>query len=678
MSDETGFPLLFSPLKIGTLELQNRIIMPAMHMGYADGGYINDRIIEFYKVRATSEIGLIIIGGCYVNKYGMGIPSMIGIDDDKYIPRLSDFAREIHEVSNTKVCAQLYHSGRYSFKQVIGTQPISSSDSYSSFSKQEARGMTVEEIKQQVADFASAAGRAKKAGFDAVEICGSAGYLIDQFMSPLVNKRTDEYGGPLENRLRFPLEVIKACKDVLGNDVPLLMRYSGSDLVPGSNTLEDKVEIAPYLIKAGLDALNVTGGWHESRVPSITMNVPAGTYTYFSWAIKGVSKVPVFASNRINQPTLAESIIREGKADAVCIGRGQICDPEFSLKARGGRVSEIRACIGCNQGCFDAVFNLAPVTCMRNPVAGMEAKYRLEKASEPKKIMIVGGGPAGLECARVAAIRGHDVSLFEKKSRLGGQIWLAGAPPGRSDITSMVDWYSSELSRLGVKVHLSVTVDASVVSRVQPDEIVIATGARPVKPPIPGVDLPGVHFAWDFLEPGSKIVPGRRCAVIGGGATGIEAAISLASYGAFNPDVAAFLNYYDVLDDSAAWLITRHQRKVYILEMTSKLGSNFGKSTRWVMLQDLKKHDVESINNSKVNSISSQADGKLRISFTVGDEDFNLKDLHSVYLATSIKSESSLADELKAGYKVHKIGDARKTKDLMEAISAGFKKGRRL
>ena len=297
-----SFPILFSPLSIGKIELQNRIIMPAMHLSFAENGFINDRLIEFYKERAINEIGLIIIGGCYVHKLGMGVDSMIAIDDDKYIEGLQRFASTIHDNSNTKVAVQLYHSGRYSFEQLIGEQPVSSSAVYSPFSKTTPRPLSIEEIHETIKYFSQAASRAKKAGFDAVEIVGSAGYLMDQFMSPLVNKRTDEYGGNLENRLRFPTEVIAACKKAIGNDMPLIFRYSGSDLVPGSNKLEDKVKIAPRLEAAGLDVLNVTGGWHESRVPSITMNVPPGTFSYFSREIKKNVSIPVFASNRINDP----------------------------------------------------------------------------------------------------------------------------------------------------------------------------------------------------------------------------------------------------------------------------------------------------------------------------------------------------------------------------------------
>ncbi|MHA1371890.1 MAG: oxidoreductase, partial [Promethearchaeota archaeon] len=654
------------------------IVMPAMHLGYCTNGQVTDRLIEFYKARAQSEIGLIIIGGCYVDRLGKGIESMIGISDDDFIPGLTKFSSTIHGCSRTKIATQLYHSGRYSFKQIIGEVPVSASATYSPFSKQMSRALELEEIPDIIEKFALAAERAKKAGFDAVEIVGSAGYLIDQFLSPLTNKRNDKYGGSFENRLRFPREVIESCKNEIGENVPLILRYSGSDLVAGSNTLKDKVRIAPYLVEAGLDALNVTGGWHESRVPSITMNVPPGVFSYFSREIKKAVDVPVFASNRINDPYVAEDILYKRRADAVCIGRGQIADPEFALKARTGRAKEIRKCLGCNQGCFDSVFLMKPVTCLRNPVASKEGKIKIVKTSTPKNIMIIGGGIAGMECARVASMRGHEVSLYEKNERLGGQALLAARPPGRSDIAEMISWYERILKKLDVRVILNQEVNLDLAKELDPDVIVLATGAKPVRPKIKGIDLPNVYFVWDLLDPSKKIYPGDKVVIIGGGATGVEAALYAAEFGAFNPDTARFLHYFKILNPEEAWQITGIQRKVYVIEMTNKLGSNFGKSTRWVMLQDLRFNGVETILNATVIEIIEQANEKMSILYAVGEQEHEIKDVDTIFTATSIISENSLADELRTFKKVYKIGDARKIGDLLDAIHSGFKLANKL
>nr|MDO8112194.1 FAD-dependent oxidoreductase [Candidatus Sigynarchaeota archaeon] len=670
------FPLLFSPLKIGPMAIQNRIVMPAMNLSYADDGSINDQLTNFYKERAISEIGLIIIGGCYIDRVGMGIPMMIAIDDDKYIEKLRLFTDTMHACSKTKIAAQLYHAGRYAFELLTGVQPVSSAAKYSTFSKQTPRALATDEIPGIVQKFADGAARAKKAGFDAVEILGSAGYLIDQFLSPLLNDRTDKYGGSLENRMRFPIEVIKAVRNAVGEKVAVLIRYSGSDLVIGSNTLKDKAEIAPHLAAAGLDAFNVTGGWHEAKVPMITMNVPPGAFAYFAREIKRNVNIPVFASNRINTPNIAERILNEHYADAVCIGRGLIADPEFAIKAREGRVREIRKCIGCNQGCFDAVFAKTIVRCLRNPVAGWEGKYPLVPAATPLHVVVIGAGVAGLECARTMAMRNHVVSVHEKLDRIGGQAWYAAAPPGRESIADMITWYQDELDRLRVPIHLDDDMTVGKIKAVKPDVVILATGARAVKPPIKGIDLPVVHFAWEFLDPAKRLYPGDKCAIIGGGATGVETALALAEFGALRPDIAGFLNYFGVLEAEEAWKATRTQRKVIIFELLDRIGTNFGKSTRWVMLQDLEKHDIDVITTAKVMEIAPQSNGKATISYSVAGKDSKVQDIDTIFVATSIKPENALEKDLKeAGFKVKVIGDAKKTEDLMNAIHDGFKAG---
>ncbi|MBN2152146.1 MAG: FAD-dependent oxidoreductase, partial [Candidatus Lokiarchaeota archaeon] len=414
--------------------------------------------------------------------------------------------------------------------------------------------------------------------------------------------------------------------------------------------------------------------WHEAKVPMITMNVPPGVFSYFARLIKRKVEIPVFASNRINDPFVAERILQVRDADATCIGRGLIADPEFPRKAREGRLREIRKCIGCNQGCFDAVFNKDIVRCLRNPQASMEGKYDLSRVANPLRVVIVGAGIAGLECARVAAIRGHRVSVHEKKDAVGGQAWYAGTPPGREEIVGMIHWYEDELARLGVPVHLGQEMDAEAIVGLKPDAVILATGATASKPPIKGIDLPMVHFAWEFLDPSKRIYPGENCVVIGGGATGVETGLALAEFGALQPEVAGFLNYFGILDAEEAWKATRTQRKVTIIELLDKLGQNFGKSTRWVMLQDMQKHGITAIMNAQVTEIASQADGKASVSFVASEKPGTLQGIDSIFVATSIRSENALEKGLKeAGVKVRLIGDAKKTDDLMQAIHSGFK-----
>ncbi|GAI60275.1 unnamed protein product [marine sediment metagenome] len=366
------------------MTLSNRIVMPAMHLGLANDGFITKKLTNFYVERAKGGAGLLVVGGCYVDTYAKGLPSMIAIDDDKYLPELTEFTKAVHDArENIKICCQLYHGGAYAFPQIIGKQPIAPSAVYSKFSKTTPKEMTLEDIKREQQAFVDATIRAKKAGFDAVEICANAGYLMDQFISPKTNKRTDQYGGSLENRLRFPIETIKLMKSIVP-DLVIGYRISGDDFVPGSNTYKEKAIIAEELEKY-LDYFNVTGGWHETKIPQLTMDVPEGCYTYLAENIKKHVTIPIFSSNRINTPELAEQILMAGKADAICIGRGLIADPYLPIKARKGELRDIMNCIGCNQGCFDNVFRMMPVTCLRNARAGNEARTELKPLKEKKK-----------------------------------------------------------------------------------------------------------------------------------------------------------------------------------------------------------------------------------------------------------------------------------------------------
>ena len=352
------FAKLLEPFSIAGMSLRNRMIMPAMHLGGADDGYVTDQIIEFYRRRAQGGVGLIIVGGIGVSKRAAGVPMMLYIDDDKYIPRLKSLVDAVH-AEGAKICAQLYHAGAYSFSHIIGEQAVSSSAMYSKFTHETPRALLTDEV-GQVGDIIVAAGkRAVQAGFDGVEIVSSAGYLLDQFLSPLKNDRTDRYGGPnLEDRLTFPLELIKKLKNEVGDKVIIGARFSGDDFVPGSNTYLEKKLIAKAFAQAGIQYLNVTGGWHETRVPQLPMDTPSAAFAYLAKEIKNQVSIPIFVSNRINTPEIAEQLLRDFYADAVCFGRPLIADPDLPLKIQRNILSEIRHCVGCNQGCFDGIFDL--------------------------------------------------------------------------------------------------------------------------------------------------------------------------------------------------------------------------------------------------------------------------------------------------------------------------------
>jgi len=661
---------LFEPLKISNMTISNRIVMPAMHLNLANDGFITKKLTDFYVERAKGGAGLLVVGGCYVDIYGKGLPSMIAVDDDKYLPKLTEFTEEVHNANeDVKICCQLYHGGAYAFPQIIGRTPIAPSAVYSKFSKTTPKEMTIEDIKREQQAFASATERAKKSGFDAVEICANAGYLMDQFISPKTNKRTDQYGGDLENRLRFPIETIELMKSNVEGFV-IGYRISGDDFVPGSNTYKEKAIIAEELGKY-LDYFNVTGGWHETKIPQLTMDVPEGCYTYLAENIKKHVSIPIFSSNRINNPELAEQVLMTGKADAICIGRGLIADPYLPMKAEKGELRDIMNCIACNQGCFDNVFRMMPVTCLRNARAGNEARTELKPLKEKKKIMIIGSGPGGLEAARVASIRGHDVHIFEKADKIGGLLNIIWVPPGRNEFKRMIDNYSYWIQKYGIQVYFQQDVSLEKVKEFNPDVVFIATGSKPIIPTIKGIENKNVYWANDVFSGDAPV--GKNNVIIGGGATGIELAIFLSKYGSLSKEAFEFLTFYKALESEVALKMLHEGRnQVTVLEMLPKLGTALGKTTKWVLLDKCDALGVKLISGANIQEIGED----YVVYKDAADKEQVINDVDYVYHATGVEPKDSLYKEIKAlNIPVEKIGDVRKPETVMEAVSRGYKIG---
>ena len=388
--------LLFTPIQIGKLKLRNRIVMQAMHLEWAEQGQVTPRFIEFYRQRARGGVGLVTVGGCAIDVAGSYGPTMISLASDEYLPGFRDLARAIKD-EGAAASAQLFHAGRYSSSKATGVQSLSASAIASRLTRETPKELSVEDIKALIGLYSDSAQRAVEAGFDAVEVIAGTGYLISQFLSPVSNHRKDEYGGSFENRLRFGLEVASGIRGRIGKDVPLLFRVSGHELVEGGNTQRDLIAFYREFAKGGVDAINLTTGWHESRVPQITMEVPAGAFKYFARYVKKNVDVPVIASVRINHPGIAERILANGYADLVGLARPLLADPEFPRKAQQGRADLIRPCVACNQGCLDNMFSGREVGCLINPRAGKELDFPLAPSSERKKVLVVGAGPAGLE-----------------------------------------------------------------------------------------------------------------------------------------------------------------------------------------------------------------------------------------------------------------------------------------
>jgi 2,4-dienoyl-CoA reductase (NADPH2) len=662
--EATKLRRLFTSITIGNLRLANRIVMPAIHLFYTPQGFVTDTLIDFYGARAAGGVGLIIVGGCPVDEYGGG-PFMVGLSDDKYVPGLTRLAQAVHE-QGVPLAAQLYHAGRYSLSALIGRQPVAPSAVESRLTRETPREMTTEDIHRTLDSFASAASRAKRAGFDAVEISASAGYLLSQFLSPLTNLRGDDYGGDLESRMRFPLEVVRAVREAVGLDYPVIVRIAGNDFVKGGNTTREARAFAQELDGAGVDAINVTGGWHETRVPQITMAVPRGAFSYLAGRVKQAVNVPVISSNRYSDPSLADRALRQGAADLIAIGRPLIADPELPRKAREGRLDEIVHCVACNQGCFDHVFSLEPVACLVNPRAGQEGKYDLQRAASPKKVVVVGGGPAGMEAAITASRRGHRVTLFEEHGRLGGQLNLASIAPGREELATLVLSLRGQLDRGGVEIKLAHRATSSLILEYDPDAVVVATGGEPTIPEIPGVESEHVVQAWDVLADRADV--GQKAVVLGGGATGCLVALYVAQMGTIDAPALRFL----VENKAESWetleeLVTRGVKDATLVEMLPKLGKDIGLTTRWTVLQDLRRYGVETIVNASVKQILPQG------VMVVVDEHERLLGADTIILATGVAPQNSLYEELKGRVEdLHLIGDARVPRKAYDAVHEGF------
>lgn len=660
------FPMLFSPIRIGTLTVKNRIAMPSMGLMYTHDGRMNERFRHFYYERARGGAGLLITGPYAVDKAGGG-PVLLGLDEDRFIPDLKEFNRQIHAMADAKIACQLFHSGRYSLSFMTGEPCVSASAIPSKLTGETPRALTLEEIEELVGKFSAAAARAREAGFDAVEVLACTGYLLSQFLSPLTNIRTDRYGGSLENRMRFPLEVVAAVRQAVGKDFPLLVRVAGNDFMPGSHTNREARIFCKALEQAGVDAINVTGGWHETRVPQLTYAVPPGAFVYLARGIKEAVGIPVLASNRLGWPPLAEKTLREGCADMVCMGRPLIADPYLPKKAQEGKLEDIVPCMGCNEVCFDHVFVGQPVGCMLNPMAGREGEIDLRPTETPKKVLVAGAGPAGLMAAATAARRGHRVVLFEAAKTPGGQVLLGAATPDKEDFARIVDALLHQARSSGVRIQTGVTVDPGIIEAENPDVVVLATGAKPAPAPFPGADHAKVRLAWDILA-GRAFVEGKRVVVVGGSATGCETALKIAQEGTLDAETLAFLFLHQAEDiDTLRDMATRGTREVTVVDLLPRLAGNMARTTRWVLLKDLKTYHVRMVTDAKVTAVTDRG---VEIERNGQPE---ILEADTVVLATGAKPCNDLYETLRAaGRKVLLVGDAKQPRRIVEAIQEGF------
>ena len=658
---------LFSPIKINRLQLKNRVIMPAIHHLYNPGGYATDRFNQYYWKKAEGGVGLIVVGACRIDDYG-GMKDSMSLQSDEFIPGYQEFTAGIHE-RGAKVAVQLMHMGRYAKTKdnPSVTAALAPSAVYSSYTKETPREMTIAEIKTITRQWSEAAVRAQKAGFDAVEIASSAGYLLSEFLSPFTNLRTDEYGGSWENRCRFPLEVVRSVREAVGDDYPIIVRIAGNDFMQDGNTNAEAVMFAQLLEKAGVDLISVTGGWHETVIPQLPGDVPRGGYAYLAAAVKDAVSIPVVACNRINDPLVAEEILALGKADLVGLGRPLIADPDWCIKAQEGRFEEIRRCVACNQGCLSRTFFDRPVECLVNCHAGKEYLLTQNKTEHPKKFLVIGAGPSGCEFAIGAAALGHTVTLWEKENCIGGQLPLVAAPPAKHEFSTLKKYYEVTLKKSGVDVVLGKEATLTDLLSGDFDEIVFATGVVTNRISLPGENRIPVYTAAEVLE--GKVVAGKDVVVVGGGSVGCETAQYLAHKGSLSPEQLHFmLSQGSEPVEKVLKMLHTSRRNISIVDI-AKIGSGFELGTGWPVMKDLRRLGVKQHPLSRILNVT---DCQVIIEKT-DRKDNSVSTLEiacdTIILAVGSKPNNALYQEAKHKLSnIHLIGDANKIGNIMGAL----------
>lgn len=586
------FPLMNRPLDLGFTTLKNRVLMGSMHVGLEEAPNGFKRMAAFYAARAKGGVGLIVTGGISPNDEGRPMPGGALMSSTHHAHEHRIVTEAVH-AEGGKIAMQILHFGRYSYQE----NQVAPSPLQAPINPHQPRELTEREIWGTIDDFARCAALAREAGYDGVEIMGSEGYLINEFIVKRTNQRVDEWGGLYENRMRFPVEIVRKVRERVGEDFIIIFRLSMLDLVEGGSTLDEVVQLAKAIEEAGATIINTGIGWHEARIPTIATKVPRGAYTWVTKQLMGAVNLPLVATNRINTPEVAEAVLADGHCDMVSMARPFLADPEFVNKARDGQANRINTCIGCNQACLDHTFSMKITSCLVNPLACHETEIVIHPTQSPKAIAVVGAGPAGLAFATTAASRGHKVTIFDGAAELGGQFNIAKTIPGKEEFYETIRYFGVELERLNVDVRLNTWVSADDLT--QFDEVVLATGISPRVPDIVGVDHPKVvPYAKAILSPETV---GKKVAIIGAGGIGFDVAEKLTHTGPSGSQNLEKFNAEWGIDTtySNAGGIKKpapepSPREVWLLQRkSSKVGAGLGKTTGWIHRAGLKAKHVQ-------------------------------------------------------------------------------------
>jgi 2,4-dienoyl-CoA reductase (NADPH2) len=653
----TAYPHLLEPITIGGTTLRNRVVMGSMHTGLEDRAKHLPELAAYLAERARGGAGLIVTGGYAPDVRGWLLPFGSLMNRGRQADRHRQVTDAVHAEGGA-IAMQILHAGRYGYTPIS----VSASNRKSPITPFKPHALSSRGVERTIDHFVRAAGLARRAGYDGVEVMGSEGYLINQFLSARTNQRTDAWGGTPEKRMRFPVEVVRRIRETLGDDFLVMYRISLLDLVQEGQTWDEVVALAKALEEAGASVLNTGIGWHEARVPTILTQVPRAAWTWTTSRLKPEVGIPVCASNRINTPEVAEGILADGGADLVSMARPLLADPDFVNKAAAGRADEINTCIACNQACLDHVFENKPATCLVNPRAARETKLVLLPVPKPraKKVAVVGAGPAGLAATVSAAERGHDVTLFEASPQVGGQFRLAMAIPGKEEFAETLRYYTRRMEVLGVDVRLSTRATLEDLQAF--DEVVVATGVVPRIPEVEGIDHPKVVSYAQVLD--GSVTPGMRVAVMGAGGIGVDVSHFLTHD--LDESLEEWLAHWGVGDPAlhpgglGEKKARTPAREVYLLQRkTSAIGKGLGKTSGWAHRTVLKDSGVHLVPGVAYDRID---DAGLHVRVGVTDDspgEAQVLDVDHVVVCTGQESERSLFDQLvEAGVEAHLIGGA--------------------
>ncbi|MFO7764040.1 MAG: NADPH-dependent 2,4-dienoyl-CoA reductase [Wenzhouxiangellaceae bacterium] len=670
--NQQRFPHLFQPLDLGFTTLPNRLLMGSMHTGLEDRVWNYDRLTAYFVARARGGVGLMVTGGIAPNRRGSLAPLASKLTNRWEVMRHRKLTDGVHAAGG-RICMQILHAGRYAYHP-FSVAPSAIQAPINPF---KPRALGAAGVKRQIHDFIRCAKLARRAGYDGVEVMGSEGYFINQFLVPRTNHRKDEWGGAFENRMRVPVDIVRGIRKAVGEDFIIIYRLSMLDMLADGNSFEEVVQLGKAIERAGATIINTGIGWHETRIPTIATSVPRAAFTWVTRKMRDEVSIPLVTTNRINMPETAEKVLAEGDADMISMARPFLADPDWAIKAEADRADEINTCIACNQACLDHVFENKKATCLVNPRAARETELVIEPAATRKKVAVVGAGPAGLAAATTAAQRGHAVTLFEADTRIGGQFNMAKRIPGKEEFVETLRYFNRLIELHGVDVRLGERVDESALAQGGFDEIVIATGVLPRDPKIDGQDHPMVLNYPDVLK-GDKPV-GKRVAVVGAGGIGFDVSEFLLHENVPETpdpekvDVKHFFDEWGVdMDFETRGGVEGVEperdtppRKIWMTQRSKgKPGAGLGKTTGWIHRKTLKNHGVEMLSGVAYDRIDD-AGLHLTVKTTDDGEEKRVLEVDNVVLCTGQVSENTLYESLKDnGQPVHLIGGAKLAAEL--------------